>query len=345
MPYHRNLQNGRLARRGFPSARCLLLSAALAAVPAQVAAQPAPQTPYDKINAAAAASPITVHALRGNISSLEGSGGNIGVLAGPDGILLVDTGIAVSEQKILEALHGISSEPIRYAVITHWHWDHSDGDAWVRKAGATILASRKTVDHLSKTIRVVEWAHTFTPIAPASLPNQVIAGPKTIKWDGETVLVRPYRPGHTDGDLSVYFQNADILQTGDTWWNGVFPFIDYVGGGSIDGAIAAADANLALSTDHTVIIPGHGPVGTRAELMEFRQMLAGVREKVAALKAQGKSLDEVIAARPTADYDAKWGTGLIDGTLFTALVYRGVGSQRCVPVISAPNGSGETRAC
>lgn len=304
------------------SAACLLMGAAgaMAATPARAQ----DQTPYDKINASAAASPILVHTLRGNVSMLEGSGGNIGVLSGADGILMVDTGIAVSKQKILDALRGISPSPIRYAIITHWHWDHSDGDAWVRASGAIIIASRKMVDRLAQTIRVVEWSHTFTPIPPAERPNRVISGATTLKWNGETVLVRPYLPGHTDGDLSVYFQRADILQTGDTWWNGLFPFIDYVGGGSIDGAIAAADANLALSTDHTIIIPGHGPVGTRAQLLEFRDMLAGVRAKVATLKAQGMTLEQVIAAHPTADYDAKWGAGIIDGKLFTALVFKGV---------------------
>jgi glyoxylase-like metal-dependent hydrolase (beta-lactamase superfamily II) len=124
--------------------------------------------------------------------------------------------------------------------------------------------------------------------------------------------------------MSVYFVKADVLQTGDTFWNGVYPFIDYATGGSIDGAIRAANVNLAMATDHSIVIPGHGPIGDRTQLIEFRDMLVAVRAKVAALKAQGKSVDEVVAARPTARYDAKWGTSVINGALFTALVYRGV---------------------
>lgn len=316
------LRISRLAQIAVRRPRPFHLSAAPALTATQVLAQ-AP-TPYDRINASAAASPIIVHPVRSNISMLEGSGGNIGVLAGPDGMLMVDAGIAVSRQKIVDALRGIGPAPLRYAVLTHWHWDHSDGDAWVRGSGASIIATRNAVERLTETIRVEEWAHTFTPIAPEELPDIVIDEGTTLALNDETVVVRPYHAGHTDGDLSVYFVKAHVLQTGDTWWNGSFPFIDYVGGGSIDGAIAAADKNLTLVTDHTVIIPGHGPIGNRSDLVAFRTMLADVREKVAALKGQGKSLEQVIAAHPTAGFDSKWGTGIIDGALFTALVLRGV---------------------
>jgi glyoxylase-like metal-dependent hydrolase (beta-lactamase superfamily II) len=282
------------------------------------------ETPYDKINASAASSAILVHRLRGNVSSLEGSGGNIGVLTGRDGIFLVDTGISVSKRKIQAALRKLSPRPIRYAVDTHWHWDHSDGNGWVRQSGATLIASRKALERLSQTIRVVEWSHTFTPTPATARPNLVLSGPKTMSFNGEAIFIRPYLKGHTDGDLSVYFQRADVLQTGDTWWNGVYPFIDYVTGGSIDGAIRAANVNLALATPHTIIIPGHGPVGNRSQLRDFRDMLVGVRARVATLKRRGLSLRQTIAARPTADYDRRWGNGLINGALFTALVYRGV---------------------
>jgi glyoxylase-like metal-dependent hydrolase (beta-lactamase superfamily II) len=281
-------------------------------------------TPYDFINAAAAKSPITTHKLRGGIAMLEGSGGNIGVLAQPSGVLMVDTGIAVSEAKIKAALRAVSPAPMKTVILTHWHWDHSDGDAWVRKTGAGLIADRHAVERLEQTNRIIEWGHTFTPIAPAALPNQQLFGDKVLRFGGETVTIRHYRAGHTDGDLSVYFKKADVLQTGDTFWNGVFPFIDYVTGGSIDGAIAAANENLRLAGARTIVIPGHGPVGDRAALIAFRDMLVAVRAKVSALKAHGKSLAQTQDARPTAAFDAKWGNSIIDGRLFTALVYRGV---------------------
>ena len=315
---------GRLApplpRRFTGPAALLLLGITLATAPA-LAGKP---TPFDTINAAAARSPITVKALRGGVVMLAGSGGNIGVLPMPDGLLMVDTGIAVSEAQIKSVLRGISAKPLRTAILTHWHWDHSDGDAWVRRSGATIIADAQTVARLKQTNTIVEWGHTFTPVAANSLPDLVLSDDKTLRSGRERIHIGHYRAGHTDGDLFVHFIRADVLQTGDTFWNGVYPFIDYVTGGSIDGAIRAADQNLAIAGAGTLVIPGHGPVGNRADLIAFRDMLVAVRGKVAALKAQGKSLPETIAARPTAEFDAKWGQSIIDGGLFTALVYRGV---------------------
>lgn len=281
-------------------------------------------SPYSDINAAAAADPIKVAKLRGGVAMLSGSGGNIGVLAGPDGLFMVDAGIAVSRAKIEAALRSLGSGPVRYVVNTHWHWDHTDGNAWLRRGGATIIADRAARRRLTETIRIAEWEHTFTPIAARSLPNQVLDRDAVTRFAGETIVIRRYRPGHTDGDLSVYFQRADVLQTGDTFWNGIYPFIDYKGGGSIDGAVRAANANLALATPRTVIIPGHGPLGSRAQLVAFRDMLVGVRARVARLKAQGRTAAQVVAARPTAEFDARWGGGVISGALFTRLVYQGV---------------------
>jgi glyoxylase-like metal-dependent hydrolase (beta-lactamase superfamily II) len=155
-------------------------------------------------------------------------------------------------------------------------------------------------------------------------PTLIVRSSRTIRWGGETVLIRSYKAGHTDGDLSVFFRKADVLQTGDTWWNGFYPFIDYVAGGSIDGTIDQANANIAMAGANTLVIPGHGPVGRRRELTEFRDMLVAIRAYIAALKARGMSLEEVRAARPTREFDAKWGTSVINGDLFTQLVFRGV---------------------
>ena len=281
-------------------------------------------TPYDTINAAAASSPVNLHRLRGGVAMLDGSGGNIGVLVGPDGVLMVDAGIAVSEAKIKAALRDLSSQPLRTVILTHWHWDHSDGDGWVRRTGATLFADANAVERLKQTTTIVEWGHSFTPVAAPDLPNVILTGDRSLRLGHETVDIGHYRAGHTDGDLYVRFERADVLQTGDTFWNGVYPFIDYVTGGSIDGAIRAANENLRLAGPATLVIPGHGPIGDRAGLIAFRDMLVTVRDNVAALKAQGKSLDQTIAAHPTAAFDARWGRSIIDGTLFTTLVYRGV---------------------
>jgi glyoxylase-like metal-dependent hydrolase (beta-lactamase superfamily II) len=302
--------------------RPLLLALCLAT--ACVSAPVFAATPYTVIMAAAAKDPVTVQSLRGGLSVLQGSGGNITALAGPEGLVLVDCGIAVSQAKILAALKTIQPTPIRLVLITHWHFDHTDGDGWVRATGADVLASEQAVTRLGETIRVAEWDHTFKPVPAAALPNQVISGDKTLQLNGEKILIRHYMPSHTDGDLSVYFTKADVLATGDTFWNGQYPFIDYAAGGGIDGAIKAANANIAMAGKNTLIVPGHGPVGNVADQVAVRDMLVKVRGRVAALKAQGKTLAEVQAAKPTADFDAKWGQSVIDGALFTALVYRGV---------------------
>ncbi len=151
-----------------------------------------------------------------------------------------------------------------------------------------------------------------------------MTGRKVVAFDGEQLVLRAYGPGHSDTDLSVYFPREDVLQTGDVMWNGYYPFIDYVTGGSIDGAIAAADDTLKLVTPHTLIIPGHGPVGSRGDLVAFRDMLVAIRAKVAALKHRGASLAEAIAAHPTAAFDVQYSHGVIGPTLFTTLVYRGI---------------------
>jgi glyoxylase-like metal-dependent hydrolase (beta-lactamase superfamily II) len=281
-------------------------------------------SPYSDINAAAAKGPINITPLRGRLSMLDGSGGNITVLSGPDGIVLVDCGIALSKSMIEADLKRIDPGRIHLAILTHWHWDHADGDGWVRQSGADIMADPVAVKRLKSTIRVVEWEHTFTPIAPAALPNILIKGDRTIHANGETIRIRHYKPGHTDTDISVYFAKADVLSAGDTFWNGQYPFIDYLGGGNINGAIRAANANIAMSTAHTIIVPGHGPVGDRASQTAFRDMLVTVRSRVARLKAKGMTADQVVAAKPTSDIDGKWGRSVISGALFTRLVYRGV---------------------
>jgi glyoxylase-like metal-dependent hydrolase (beta-lactamase superfamily II) len=281
-------------------------------------------SPVIKINEAAARSDVTVELLRGNLSVLFGSGGNIVVLDGPDGKLLVDDGIAISKDKIQAALDRISAQPIKYVINTHWHWDHTDGNEWVHNKGATIIAHENVLKRLSATTRVEDWNYTFQPWPTSGRPTITFKTEKTLNFNGETVLIKNLGYGHTDGDAYVYFPKADVLALGDNFWNGIYPFIDNGVGGGIDGMIRWVNAALALATDRTIIVPGHGPVGDKAQLAEFRDMLVTVRNNVAALKKQGKSIDETIAAKPTAAYDAKWGNFVIDPAFFTRLVYAGV---------------------
>jgi glyoxylase-like metal-dependent hydrolase (beta-lactamase superfamily II) len=273
---------------------------------------------------AAAKATIKTYPLRRNISVLEGSGGNIGVLTGKDGKLLVDSGFTVSKPRILEALNSLSSDHITQLINTHWHIDHTDGNAWVHSAGAAITAHVNTRKHLSTSTRVEGWQYTFPPVPAGAIPKTVFDDAYRVHHNDTQLDLKHYAPAHTDSDISVVFEEADVIHVGDTLWNGIYPFIDYSTGGSINGMIRATEGNLSAVTDKTIVIPGHGPIANKTSLAEFRDMLVTIRSNVATLKKQGKSLSETIAAKPTAAYDGKWGQFLITPAMFTGLVYSGV---------------------
>ena len=273
---------------------------------------------------AAAKATIETHRLRRNISVLEGSGGNIGVLTGKGGKLLVDSGFTVSKPRIVAALNSLGSDPIVQLLNTHWHTDHTDGNAWVHAAGAKITAHANTKKHLSTSTRVEGWDWTFPPAPSGAIPTVVFDDEHRLQHNDSNIRLKYYGPAHTDSDVSVVFEEADIIHVGDTWWNGIYPFIDYSTGGSIDGTIRATERNLHVITDKMIVIPGHGPIGNKAGLTEFRDMLVTIRNNVATLKKRGKSLSETVAAKPTAAYDGKYGQFLISPSLFTSLVYSGV---------------------
>jgi glyoxylase-like metal-dependent hydrolase (beta-lactamase superfamily II) len=267
---------------------------------------------------------IVTESLRGNITVLMGSGGNITVLSGKEGKFLVDAGISKSQEKLQIALDKISPAPLKYVVNTHWHWDHTDGNAWMHAAGATIVAQKLTFKHLTETTHVNAWNWTFDPVPAGARPTLLVNNEKTFTFAGSKINVEHFGRGHTDGDLWVYFQKADVLALGDTFWNGNYPYIDNEDGGDINGAIKWANMAVDRSTDHTILIPGHGAVGTRTDLIAFRDMLVAVRNNVAELKQQGKSLEQIIAAKPTAAFDDKWGKFVFNGAQFTKMVYDGL---------------------
>jgi len=273
---------------------------------------------------AASQAKIEVNRLRRDIAVLEGSGGNIAVLTGKDGKLLIDAGFTVSRPRISSALDSLSGDPITQLINTHWHVDHTDGNAWIHAEGSAITAHQNTKKHLSTSTRVDDWSYTFPPAPADALPTTIFRDTHRIRHNDTALTLKYYGPAHTDSDISVVFEEADVIHVGDTWWNGFYPFIDYSTGGGIDGMIRATKRNLSVVTDKTIIIPGHGPVGNKAGLSEYYDMLVAIRSNVSRLKKQGKSLAETIAEKPTATYDAKWGQFLMTPAIFTKLVYGGV---------------------
>jgi len=277
-----------------------------------------------QMRAAGASARISVHPLRRTVSVLMGSGGNIIVLPGPDGKVLVDAGYATSQKQIGKALNAISNQPLNHLIDTHWHFDHTDGNEWIHAAGATIVGHENTRRRLSTPQRIPAFRGMFPPSPTGALPAIVFGDRKTLHLNDEELLLEYYGPAHSDSDISVRLARADILHTGDTWFNCFYPFIDYYNGGSFDGMVAAAARNLRSVDDQTVIVPGHGPVGKKAQLVEYDDMLRTIRERVAKLKKQGRSVQETIAPKPSASFDGKWGAGLVPPDAFVELVYAGV---------------------
>jgi glyoxylase-like metal-dependent hydrolase (beta-lactamase superfamily II) len=281
-------------------------------------------SPVIAINDEAKTVDIKPQSIRGGLFVLEGSGGNVTVLSAPNEKLMVDAGISYSKASMMRALSSISSAPPRYLIDTHYHWDHTDGNLWVHELGATIIAQENTLKRLSVDTRVDDWEWTFPTYPVEARPTVLMKTSKTVTFHGTTLKLDYYGPCHTDSDISVYFVEPDVLATGDTFWNGYYPFIDNENGGSIDGMIRAANANIDHVTEHTIVVPGHGPLGNRADLIAFRDMLVTIRENVARLKSEGKSRDEIISLKPTADFDAKWGGFVLNGAFFTRIVYDGL---------------------
>jgi glyoxylase-like metal-dependent hydrolase (beta-lactamase superfamily II) len=252
---------------------------------------------------------------------LTGAGGNIGVSVGKDGTYVIDDQYAPLTDKILTTIRTITPAPVRFVVNTHWHGDHTGGNENMGKAGALLVAhenvrQRMSVEHFSAAF------DRKTPPSPeGALPVVTFTDAVTFHWNGDEIRVHHVPPAHTDGDSVVHFVKADVVHMGDLFFNGGYPFIDTSSGGRIDGVIAAASRALAGSGEKTRFIPGHGPLATRADLQAYRDTLQVLRDRIAKLKAEGKSRDDVIAAKPTADHDAKWGTGFMKGDTFTGLAY------------------------
>jgi glyoxylase-like metal-dependent hydrolase (beta-lactamase superfamily II) len=253
---------------------------------------------------------------------LEGAGGNIGVCAGEDGVLLIDDQFAPLSDKILTALKAVSEKPPRFVLNTHWHGDHVGGNENLAKAGATIVAHDRVRARMS-----VDQTNAFsgrvTPAAPRpALPLVTFADSLTFHVNGEDVTCFHVEPAHTDGDVVVWFPKANVIHTGDCLFNGLYPVIDISSGGRVSGMIAAADRILSIARPDTRIIPGHGPLATRQDLEAFRDMMKTSRDRVFKMVSEGKTLQQIQEAKPLADLDAKWGQGAMKADTYIETLVR-----------------------
>ncbi len=275
-----------------------------------------------QMRAGMAATPIISTALGPNLAMLAGPGGNVVVLNGPDGKVVVDTFVQGAYTPLKAALDKIGNQRIATVIDTHWHFDHADNNESFRKAGAAIVAHDNTKKRLSESHDLL--GAKFPPAPAGALPTQTFAASHKLDANGEQVVLGYIQPAHTDTDISIKFQNANVLHLGDVYFNGMYPFIDLSTGGSIGGMINGATAALKLADASTKIVPGHGPLGDVKSLTAYRDVLVTVRDRIAKLKKSGQTLQQVIAAAPTKDLDATWGKGFMGPADFLAIVYNSI---------------------
>jgi cyclase len=288
------------------------------------AAIPTPQTPAERATAFRAqmgALPIQSQKLADNLTLLSGPGGNVVVLTGPDGKFIVDNFVSPAWPKLKETLDGLGNAPIKYAIDTHWHFDHTDNNAPLRAAGAILLAHENTKKRMSEVHDIPILNLHFDPSPADALPTQTFSSSHKLQANGETLTLQHVAPAHTDSDIHVHFEKANVLHMGDTYFFGAYPFIDAFTGGKIAGMIAAADKGIALADNDTKIVPGHGALGTKADLTKSRDMLVVVHDRIQKLKSAGKTAQEAIAEKPLADLDATWAKGMLGSDLFIQVVY------------------------
>ena len=258
------------------------------------------------------------------IYMLTGEGGNIGVSIGRDGTLIIDDQYAPLAAKIGDALETLDGGSPRFVINTHWHGDHAGGNEAFAGSGAIIVAHQRVRQALQEERSIPLFDMHKPPSPRAALPVVTFDEHLTLHWNDQDIDLRHAPAAHTDGDAIVHFRTADVLHMGDTFFNGFYPFIDVDSGGSIRGMIAAAEQGLALAGADTKIIPGHGPLANRADLVAYRDMLVAAEATIGALRAAGKTPDEIVAARPTAELDTEWGDGFLAPDVWVRIVAGGM---------------------
>ena len=282
---------------------------------------------------------ITVVPVAAGVYMLQGSGGNIGLSVGQDNAFVIDDQYAPLSARIKAAIATVSPKPVRFVVNTHWHGDHTGGNENMANEGAIIVAQENVRRRMS-TEQFNEIFKSKTPPSPAAaLPVITFTDGISFWVNGDSVQVTHVKNAHTDGDVVILFRGANVLHAGDTYFNGIYPYIDVSSGGSLAGIITAADHILAMTNDSTKIIPGHGALSNRASLMQYRTVMVAVRDRVTKLIAKKRTLEQIIAAKPLADFDATWGTGFMKPDQFLTIVYASLTKRDAANVGARHHGS------
>ncbi|MEE8238132.1 MAG: MBL fold metallo-hydrolase [Gammaproteobacteria bacterium] len=258
----------------------------------------------------------------GGVYMLVGAGGNIGLSVGDDGAFVVDDQFAPLNEKIMAAIAAVTDADVKFLVNTHFHGDHTGGNEAFGAAGAVIVAHENVRARMS-TDQFREIFNQPIPASPSgALPIVTFSDEMTFHWNGDTIRAIHVAPAHTDGDTILHFQDANVIHMGDTFFNGVYPFIDVSSNGDINGIIAAGYRALGIANEDTAIIPGHGPVSDAAGLAAWLDVLKVTRVSMQSLIDRGMSEDEAVAARPTAEFDEQYGGGFMNPENFNRLLYQ-----------------------
>ena len=261
------------------------------------------------------------------IYMLEGEGGNIGVSAGEDGVFLIDDEFAPLSQKIMGAVKAISEKPIRFLMNTHWHGDHVGGNENFGKAGTVIIAHDNVYKRMSVGGAITMLKQNYAPYPKAALPVVSFSQSATFHLNGDDVVSTHLPPAHTDGDSFVRFTKANVIHTGDVFASGRYPFIDPESGGSVKGVLRAVDVMLPMIDDNTKVIPGHGPLSSKKDVLAYRKMIATAISRIEPMVKSGKTLQQVIDAKPLREYDEEWGK-FRKTDAFVEILYSGLAPKK-----------------
>ena len=310
-----------MIRIAMTAAVTLVLLAGSAIAQQAPAVSPVPPPPdFSKVE-------IKTTDLGDNVYLLEGQGGNITVALAQNGIIMVDGQFAPLHDKIKVAIAVISNLPVKYLINTHYHGDHTGGNESFARDGVTVVAQVNVKSRLAAGT-TNGLTGVKTPPAPAgALPAKTYTETSKVRLPGRVANLKHIENAHTDGDTYVWFKTANVLATGDTFTNGRYPNIDFANGGNIKGMIAATDAYLKLTNAKSRIVPGHGPIADKKALTEYRIMLVTARDRMAKLVKDGKSEDEVVAAKPFADLDTKWAPTELASKNFIRVVYHSLADK------------------